>query len=76
MSNTGNDLVEIPFDRILARAHSQKAVLFQFDDMQAWIPTSQIKDCTLDFTASTGDEGGEISIPEWLAIEKGLDGYV
>lgn len=64
MSDTSNDMVEIPYDSIVARR--AKATCYRVDDIDAWIPTSQISE----------DNGESITIPEWLAIEKGLDGYV
>lgn len=62
MSNTNNNMVQIPYDQLVA--HSESAALFQFGDQQEWIPNSLISD----------DEDGYIEVPEWIAIEKGLDG--
>lgn len=83
MSNTNNNMVQIPYDQVLKRTAS--AVLFQFGDQQEWIPRSLIAEYTgiLEppeeaYTVGTPheqhDEGGDIEVPEWIAIEKGLDG--
>ena len=76
VSDTSANPVEIPYDRVIARSHSQLAICFEIDGKQVWIPKSQITDCTHDLTCSSGDESGEVTIPEWLAIDEGLDGYV
>jgi len=44
-----------------------RARLFRFGDDEAWIPESQI--LWEDRTAN------ELLLPEWLVIEKGLEGY-
>lgn len=43
------------------------AVLVNCDDREIWLPLSQI-----DFAGEKGDTNVPISLPEWLAAEKGL----
>ena len=43
------------------------AVLVNCDDREIWLPLSQI-----DFSGERGDTNTPISLPEWLAAEKGL----
>lgn len=43
------------------------AVLVNCDDREIWLPLSQI-----DFAGEKGDTNTPISLPEWLAAEKGL----
>lgn len=54
------DTVKIDVDGITRE--TDKAKLFQTAEGEIWIPVSQIEDETDD----------EITIPEWLAKEKGL----
>lgn len=51
---------------------SRKAVCLAFGDEREWIPKSQIEDHEED------REGiwKSVTIPEWLAIENNLDGYI
>jgi len=66
MSNTDNDPVEIPYDRIVAR--TDMAICFEIDGDSVWLPNSQIID----------HDDGEcvVMITERTAIDKGLEGYV
>ncbi len=65
----GNEPITIPFIRIVHETPAAWLLLFDegatvFDDSkQEWFPKSR---CSLDENAS------EITIPEWLAIEKDL----
>jgi len=80
-------LVELSYDRVLRNdPDNEEAILFAFDNRMEWIPRSQIHDYTGDlldtaeaFFASEGDEvengPGQIVVPEWLAVSKGLDDY-
>lgn len=51
------------------------AYLLQFDDEKVWIPKSQIDDLD-ETTNSGGDRIFQIIIPQWLALEKGLDAFI
>lgn len=47
---------------------TEKATLYQFDEVgEVWIPHSQISE-----EEDHGDGSGSITIPNWLAVEKGL----
>ncbi len=47
-------------------------LLVDADDCEHWIPKSQMdSDGGIDGDSDVGDEG-ELIIPEWLAVEKGL----
>jgi len=45
-----------------------RARLFKFGDEKAWIPESQI--------LWEDREANEILLPEWVVVEKGLEGYI
>lgn len=61
---SSNDLIDLPVEM---RRETEKAYLF-FDGVdEIWIPKSQIKAMEM-----RDGEPIEISIPEWLAAEKGL----
>lgn len=47
---------------------TDSAVLIRCGESELWLPLSQIP----DFNAERGDTNVEITIPEWLAEEKGL----
>jgi hypothetical protein len=57
----------------LVKATTDLALLLvDADDNEHWIPKSQIDpDGGIDAESEPGDEG-ELIIPEWLAVEKGL----
>ena len=61
----GSERVEIDVDRIRT---TQKAMLvMDADDKEFWLPLSQIE----ILEANLHNEQIKLSIPEWLAIEKG-----
>ena len=45
------------------------ALLCLVDDLEVWIPKSQIDD---DSEVTKRGDKGELIIPEWLAVERGL----
>lgn len=47
---------------------AQKAILIRNGSIDAWIPRSQIKN-----RKDNGDGTVAISIPMWLAVEKGIE---
>lgn len=57
-----DSVVEIPYDEHVHE--TDKACLFAIGDEEVWIPKSQIQDWF--------PSDNVFSIPEWLAIEKGL----
>lgn len=60
------DSETIYFERVIDS--TDKAILYEFDDVgNVWIPTSQIRE-----EDDLGDGSGSITIPNWLAVEKGL----
>jgi len=67
----GNDIqneVEIDFDEV--KATTDKAILVRVGREDHWIPKSQIGELTR--SKSRFASGGSLTIPEWLAEEKGL----
>jgi len=60
--------VEVEFDAV--KASTDKAVLILVDGEEYWIPKSQIGD--LYENEGRFATGGSLTIPEWLAEEKGL----
>lgn len=56
-------------DRIVRE--SEKAFLIEIDNEEIWIPFSQIADCD---QYEAGDENITISITEFIAREKGIEG--
>lgn len=54
-----HDLVDISGE---IRAHTEKGLQFFDGDKTVWLPRSQIE----------VNDDGTITMPEWLAIEKGL----
>ncbi len=71
MSNTDNEMREY---EVFLIHETDKAILVSEDEEQestVWIPKSQIMENVWD-----GIEAGDliiITVPEWLAIEKGLE---
>lgn len=60
------------FDEVVIKAVTDLAFLMEIDGDDHWIPKSQILDGgNFDDDSELGDQG-ELLIPEWLAIEKGL----
>lgn len=53
---------EVAFEDIVHE--TDKAFLIKFAEGEIWIPKSQVKDLDKD--------GLTVTIPEWLAVEKGL----
>ena len=56
---------EITFDYDEQLAETDKAFLFEVDGENVWIPKSEIID--------HNEEKEQVTIPMWLAREKGLD---
>ena len=54
-----NDLIDIAGE---IRAETEKAIQFFDGDVVVWLPRSQIE----------VNDDGTVTMPEWLAIEKGL----
>lgn len=54
----------------LALEETRLALLCEFGDRKEWIPKSQIDE---DSEVYSKDDEGVLIIPEWLAIEKGLE---
>jgi len=53
-------------------AATEQALLCDFDGEEHWIPKSLLgDDADIDKSSSVGDTG-EISIPEWFAIQEGI----
>lgn len=50
---------------------TERAVLVKYDGATVWLPLSQIDDPD---RLEEGDKGITVSITEWLANEKGLEG--
>lgn len=61
------ETVYITVDEV--RRETDKAILCVIDDEKVWIPKSQIGE---DSAVTELGDSGELEIPEWLAIEKGL----
>lgn len=56
--------VKIPFIAVVYE--TEKAFLIRFEEgLDVWLPDSQVQ-----------VEGRVVEMPEWLAIEKGLENYV
>ena len=51
---------------------TDKAVLVEIDGDKEWIPISQIRDASVDLDELEKGDPVTITIPEWLAEEKGL----
>lgn len=63
MSSGSSDLVDIDVE---IKHMTDKAVLVSDGDNDVWLPLSQTE------VEDNGDGTGVVTIPEWLAIEKGL----
>ena len=64
MPSGKSDLIDITGE--LAGAETEKALLFNDGARSVWLPRSQIE-------ISEADNGlVEVTMPEWLALEKGL----
>lgn len=46
------------------------AFLVRYSDVEYWLPKSEIDNAS---ALASGDSGVTISLPEWLANEKGID---
>jgi len=53
-------------------ASTDKAILVEVDGVKDWIPKSQIYDSSVDLDELEKGDPATITIPEWLAEEKGL----
>jgi len=51
---------------------TDKAILVEIDGDKEWIPRSQIYDASVDLDELEKGDPVTITIPEWLAEEKGL----
>jgi hypothetical protein len=62
--------VEVSFERLIHI--SERAVLFEIEGSDEWLPKSQIDnlDDILEHDKATP---GEVSIPRWLAIDRGWE---
>lgn len=67
MSQSG--FVHVAVERIVQE--TDKAFLCLIDGAQVWLPKSQIADAD-DYDA--GDEDVTLSVTEWIAAQKGLEG--
>lgn len=54
-------LAEVEYEDIVSE--TQRGILFQIDGKRHWLPRSQIEVDT---------DAKQVTMPEWLAIEKGL----
>ena len=52
-------------------AVSVKAALCRYEDVEAWVPFSQVLDDSEIYAGCKVGDTGTIVIPEWLAQEKG-----
>lgn len=50
---------------------TDKALLLEVGDMEAWVPKSHIADAD---QYEAGDRDVTVSVTEWIAREKGLEG--
>ncbi len=50
---------------------TEKAILIRYDDEEIWLPRSQVSEGD-KYTA--GDKGVTVSISEYIAREKGIEG--
>jgi hypothetical protein len=67
-----DDFVEVTIEFI---KQTNLAVLVTDQDVETWIPKSQIRDehdYLIDFTDNKKGDIVNIRIPEWLAMDKGL----
>ena len=60
-----SEMYTVAFDEILSE--TDKAWLFDFMESEHWLPKSQ---CEI---VEGGQEGGYVSVPEWLLIDKEID---
>jgi hypothetical protein len=51
---------------------TDKAVLVEYETVDAWIPYSQILDDSEIYETCVPGEEGVLALPEWLAEQKGL----
>lgn len=51
---------------------SRAAIRVEFDEMDFWIPKSLVESGNAD-ALEEGDKGITLSIPEWLAKDKGIE---
>lgn len=61
--------IEVSFENV--KRITEKAILFEIEGVDVWIPLSQISPVDRD-QYSEGDADGSVSISEWIANEKGL----
>ncbi len=60
MGTRDSKVIEVAHDGVARETDDAK--LFRFAEGEIWIPKSQIED----------EEKNSVSIPEWLALKKGL----
>jgi hypothetical protein len=53
-------------------AVSAKAVLVRYEDVEDWVPFSQVLDDSEIYSGCQIGDTGTLVIPEWLAQEKGF----
>jgi len=64
-----SNYIHIEIDEI--KRVTDKAILIVYDGTEIWLPKSQVADCD---NYQEGDLNCTISITEWIANEKGLEG--
>lgn len=60
-----SECIEITFDYDEIKTERASAILFLVNDLEIWIPKSQIID--------HNEDEKQVTIPQWLAEQKGLD---
>ena len=63
------DYVALTYDRIIHQTDG--AILFDFGDLEQWIPISQIDPEYLPLP----EEGGEVAVEYWFIKKEGLESY-
>jgi hypothetical protein len=58
-------------ETVTVKRKTVKAILVVYEDVEGWVPLSQIADGSDIYEASDVGETGVLVIPEWLAEEKG-----
>ncbi len=62
-------MADVPFEDVMCKAETTKAILVEIGGEDFWIPQNQISDESEVWRE--GDEGTLI-ITDWLAMQKGL----
>jgi len=58
-------------ETVTVKRKTVKAILVVYEEVEGWVPFSQIVDGSEIYEASTVGDEGVLVIPEWLAGEKG-----